>query len=1085
MAQDADQAEEARPAGRKRRIAGKSAGILCIALLLALAIAWLQRERIVDDVIADELAKRGIEATYTVESIATGRQVLTDIVIGDPALPDLTIERMEVLTNPRFGMPELRELRLTRPRLYGSYRDGQASFGALDPLLFTDGEEPFEIPDLSVVIDDGRALMVTDYGRVGVKLEGAGHLRGGFSGELAAVAPEVDASGCSVREASLYGTVAIDAERPQFAGPLRFARLLCEDGGVEVAGAGVELVLQAERNLGNLSGSYDLAAESVAISEIQAALQGEGRFAWRDDDLTLDYDLVAGDAKTPYADFASLAVEGRVRATGSFAQIEIEGDLAGEDLRMGPQLDGAIASLAEAGQGTLVEPLVNRLGLNLARALRDSRIDGSFNLRLQDGRASLAIPRANLRGQSGGSILSVSRGQATFGDGGLPRFAGNILTGGEGLPFIRGRMEQGASGAVEMRLAMREYSAGASRLTIPDLIVRQTAAGGLTVDGSAIASGPIPGGMVRSLAVPLNGSVAPNGDLAFWRECTQVQFAGLVVANLTLERDAIRLCPEGAQPIFRQTDAGLRFAATTDSLDLAGRLSETPLRIASGPVRLAYPGTATAQNVDAILGGDESEQRFSFAALTMTLDGGDPSGAFTGGDIKLAAVPLDIGDADGGWAFADGVLRIDDAELTVQDREGPDRFEPIIARGASLVLADNVINANALLRNPGTGIPLSRIDIRHDLDTGAGFADLDIDGVTFGEALQPDDLTRLALGVVANVEGTITGNGRINWNEGGVTSTGRFSSESLNLAAAFGPLQGASGTVEFTDLLGLTTAPDQRIRIAAVNPGIEVYEGEVSFQLVEGEVLQLQRASWPFMGGTLTMRPITMRFGEAEERSYVFVIEGLEASRFVERIELGNLAASGIFDGTIPVIFDADGNGRLENGLLMSRPPGGHISYIGELTYEDMSFFANYAFAALRDLRYDRMEVSMNGPLTGELVTQVRFNGIGQGDTAERNIITRAIADLPIDMRINIRAPFHKLITSIRALYDPSAVRDPRSLGLLSDDGVRLREAVDQETVDVMDAAAAAEAERELQQRLDAEPGAEPDIQDDESDDLP
>ena len=43
-----------------------------------------------------------------------------------------------------------------------------------------------------------------------------------------------------------------------------------------------------------------------------------------------------------------------------------------------------------------------------------------------------------------------------------------------------------------------------------------------------------------------------------------------------------------------------------------------------------------------------------------------------------------------------------------------------------------------------------------------------------------------------------------------------------------------------------------------------------------GEVLALTGGTWPFMGGTLTMRPVELRIGAAEERRYVLEIEGLE-----------------------------------------------------------------------------------------------------------------------------------------------------------------------------------------------------------------
>jgi len=51
-------------------------------------------------------------------------------------------------------------------------------------------------------------------------------------------------------------------------------------------------------------------------------------------------------------------------------------------------------------------------------------------------------------------------------------------------------------------------------------------------------------------------------------------------------------------------------------------------------------------------------------------------------------------------------------------------------------------------------------------------ADLVVAGLTFDETLQPTLLTPNALGVVANVAGTVTGTGRVDWTESGITSTG-------------------------------------------------------------------------------------------------------------------------------------------------------------------------------------------------------------------------------------------------------------------------------------------------------------------------
>jgi hypothetical protein len=325
--------------------------------------------------------------------------------------------------------------------------------------------------------------------------------------------------------------------------------------------------------------------------------------------------------------------------------------------------------------------------------------------------------------------------------------------------------------------------------------------------------------------------------------------------------------------------------------------------------------------------------------------------------------------------------------------------------------------------------------LRHDLSTGRGHADLAVHGITFGPGLQPTDLTDRARGVVDLVSGRVTGTGQIDWGPGGVTSSGRFSSDALDFAAVFGPVKGASGTVEFTDLIGLSTAPNQRIKVASVNPGIEVNDGELVFQLRGGSVLAVQGATWPFMGGTLTLKPVTLNLGAHEERRYVLEVVGLDAARFVEHFNLENISATGIFDGTLPLVFDVDGNGRIEGGHLQSRAPGGNIAYVGALTYKDLGTMANYAFDALKSLDYQQMTVDMNGNLAGEIVTHVNFEGVKQGAGAKQNIITRQVAKLPIRFVINIRAAFRDLLTNLRSLYDPTMVKDPRELGLIDAQG--------------------------------------------------
>jgi translocation and assembly module TamB len=286
--------------------------------------------------------------------------------------------------------------------------------------------------------------------------------------------------------------------------------------------------------------------------------------------------------------------------------------------------------------------------------------------------------------------------------------------------------------------------------------------------------------------------------------------------------------------------------------------------------------------------------------------------------------------------------------------------------------------------------------------------------------------------VIAFADGSVNGTGRIDWRGEEITSSGTFASDGLDFAAAFGPVRGLAGEVVFTDLLNLTTAPDQRLRIAAINPGIEVLEGTVQFELRDSTRLSLEDARFPFMGGELMMRPLVMDFGQPEERRYVFEIIGLDAATFVAQMELTNLGATGTFDGTVPIVFDADGNGRIEQGLLLSRAGGGNVAYIGELTYEDLGTMGNYAFSALRSLDYRQMSIGLNGNLAGEIITNFDFDGVRQGAGTSQNFVTRRLAKLPIRFKVNVRSEnFYELATMVRSFWDADYLGNPVDQGLL------------------------------------------------------
>ena len=127
---------------RARRRWPRVLGVVALLVALLLAGLWFSRERIAGNVIEGQLRQFDIPATYTIASIAPDRQILTNVVVGDPKSPDMTIERAEVAIRYRLGTPTIGRITLVRPRLWGTLRGGKPSFGTLDKALFRDTGKP-------------------------------------------------------------------------------------------------------------------------------------------------------------------------------------------------------------------------------------------------------------------------------------------------------------------------------------------------------------------------------------------------------------------------------------------------------------------------------------------------------------------------------------------------------------------------------------------------------------------------------------------------------------------------------------------------------------------------------------------------------------------------------------------------------------------------------------------------------------------------------------------------------------------------------------------------------------------------------
>nr|WP_246352356.1 YdbH domain-containing protein [Sphingomonas xinjiangensis] len=222
--------------------------------------------------------------------------------------------------------------------------------------------------------------------------------------------------------------------------------------------------------------------------------------------------------------------------------------------------------------------------------------------------------------------------------------------------------------------------------------------------------------------------------------------------------------------------------------------------------------------------------------------------------------------------------------------------------------------------------------------------------------------------------------------------------------------------------------------VAEINPGVPVTDGILRFQILDSQRVQVEGGRWPFAGGELVLKPTLLDFSESVERRLTFRVIGADAALFLKEMEFDNISATGTFDGTLPMVFDAQG-GRIEGGKLEARA-GGSIAYAGEVSRHDLGFWGNMAFQALRSLNYRSLSIGMNGPLAGDMVTDIRFAGVSQGKGTKSNFVIRRLARLPFIFNIRISAPFQQLLSSVQSWYDPSRLIE-RNLPALLDEQSR------------------------------------------------
>jgi hypothetical protein len=710
----------------------------------------------------------------------------------------------------------------------------------------------------------------------------------------------------------------------------------------------------------------DIEATAAAANGVSISLTGKGG-SWSD--------AAKGDA-------SALAGEANIR----FSAPEIE--LRDVDLQ-------AVTSAAQ---------METIFGEKLQRAALAGAVDIAFDpegfeLRLSKEENALAMTTPD-----GASLTLAPQGNAPLyarrGDREISSFRFALSSDGADATGAADIEREGGAWRIAAPLEIAEFSSDALSLDGSRILIEANAKGPeLTADvgvKSGLRKAKI--GRLTINDAPFNGAFHITADMNAQRasvvsksDCFNIEKGRGAIAQqgLDVSLTGVTLCnAEGPLLVYTWTGE----AACTLSGEIAAR---------SGFIKL---GETVARGRPPVVRFDAA---YHPARKHTTITGGLANGDVTLNDaLGMAGVIGDFRfDLDAAEMRAEASLD----RLRLSQHLGPEQslvmIAPVFASGDATLENDEA--AFAYVLTTPEGYRLGAGEGFHHMETASGETVLTLENLTFSpQGLQPNRISPALKGIVNDADGKMDGTVRFAWGREELVSEATLDFREISFA---GPTQAVtrtknvSGTIQLTDIFPVTTNGFQTISVEGVDmDALQLGQGVITFEMPGDESVTISEASFPWFGGTLGVYDATAGF--AGEATIPLRAEGADLNQIFEYVDIEGLSGEGIISGELPVIFEG-GRARIENGVFKSEGPG-VIRYAGQASEaaSQAGQDAQVAFDILRDLRYNSLEVSVNGALDGRLEFQMNFEGTG--DVTLNNASGR----VPVIYRINLDAALLELL---------------------------------------------------------------------------
>ena len=432
-----------------------------------------------------------------------------------------------------------------------------------------------------------------------------------------------------------------------------------------------------------------------------------------------------------------------------------------------------------------------------------------------------------------------------------------------------------------------------------------------------------------------------------------------------------------------------------------GRSVRHDLRLAPAEIALAVSREGGAP-IDLVLspGAVRLEGRFADAGGyrgTAKLAGGRLAARELGIAVEEVAMRAAFGSSTDGLS-----VEIDDAVLRHRGR--PPLVAPLRLSGR-LSGANDLLTLAAEGRDPG-GVRRFTAAARHDTRRGRGEARLDLGPFEFApDGLQPGRLFPI-LGDLRRAAGRASASARVAWNADGFESGGVAELDELTFESGDVAVEGLTARIDFDGLLPPSTPDGQVVTIRRLDPGLPLEDLSVRFRLLPGESprLFIKDGGFGFAGGRVRVRD-TMIDPAAPRQTVDFEVEGIDLGRLFELVRVEGLSGSGILNGVFPVERTERGF-VIRDGRLAAAGPGvlRFRSETAAAALERGGEAVDLMLRALRDFRYDKLDLTAEKDLAGEARVTLRLEG--------RN--PQVLEGRPFAFNVNLSGSFDRILAAVR-----------------------------------------------------------------------